>query len=64
MIIKNFNDLLALLLGVTVLPILWILQGLGMLTLPGEVIGATIAAETLIVQYYFRRQPPENGVSQ
>uniref|UniRef100_A0A6M3KG10 Uncharacterized protein n=1 Tax=viral metagenome TaxID=1070528 RepID=A0A6M3KG10_9ZZZZ len=59
--IKNFNDLLAVLLGVGVIPIIWTLQGLGLVTLPGEILGATIAGETLIIQYYFRRQPPTNG---
>jgi len=53
--LKNQRDLLSILLGVVVLPTIWIMQGLGYMTLPGEVIGATIAAETLIVQFYFRK---------
>jgi len=53
--IKNFRNLLALLIAVIVFPAVWVMQGLGMLTLPGEVIGATIAVETLIAQFYFRK---------
>ena len=52
---KNYRDLLALLLGVIVIPATWILQGLGWMQLSGEVVGATIAIETLIAQFYFRR---------
>ena len=51
----NFRNLLALLIGVIVFPSIWITQGFGWLTLPGEVIGATIAIETLIAQFYFRK---------
>ena len=54
--IKKFNDLLAILLAVVVIPGIWIGQGLGYLTLPGEIIGATIAIETLVAQYYFRKK--------
>jgi len=53
--IKNFRNLLALLIAVVVFPAIWVLQGLGMLTLPGEVLGATIAIEALIAQFYFRK---------
>lgn len=56
--IKVINDLLALLLLVLLIPLLWALQGRGIINLPGEVIGATIAVWTLIAQYYFRRAPP------
>ena len=56
--LKNQRDLLSVLLGVVVLPGIWIAQGMGLLTLPGEVIGATIAAETLVVQFYFRKAEP------
>jgi len=56
-VIKNFRDLLALLVAGIVFPGVWILQGLGTLTLPGEVIGATIAIETLIAQFYWRKKP-------
>ena len=52
---KNHRDLLAVLLGVLILPGIWILQGLGWMQLPGEVLGATIAIETLIAQFYFRK---------
>ncbi len=53
--IKNFRDILALAMGVIVFPSLWALQGLGYLSIPDGVIGATIAIETLITQFYFRR---------
>lgn len=56
-IIQNTNDLIALLLLLVVIPALWIMQGLGWLTMPGEVIGATIMGFTLLLQYYFRRAP-------
>ena len=52
---KNHRDLLSILLGVVILPAIWVLQGLGWMQLPGEVIGATIAIETLIAQFYFRK---------
>ena len=51
----NFRNLLALLVAVIVFPAIWVMQGLGMLTLAGEIIGAMIAGETLILQFYFRR---------
>lgn len=54
--IKNFRNLLALLTGVIVFPGLWALNGLGLIALPGEVLGATIAIETLIAQFYFRKK--------
>jgi len=57
--LKNHRDLLSILLGVVVLPAVWIMQGIGYLTLPGEVIGATIAIETLIAQFYFRKANSE-----
>ena len=53
--IKNFRDVLAILLGIVVIPSVWMLQGFGLLTLAGEVVGATIAIETLIAQFYFRK---------
>ena len=54
---KGIRDLLAVLLGVAVIPGIWILQGLGWMQLAGEVTGATIAIETLIAQFYFRKAP-------
>ncbi len=55
---KRINDLLALLLLIVVIPALWIAQARGAINLPGEVTGATIAGWTLVLQYYFRKQPP------
>jgi ACR3 family arsenite efflux pump ArsB len=60
--IKNFNNLLALIL-VIMLIILFALQGLNILNLPGEINGAMIAAFTLVIQYYYRKSPPvESGI--
>ena len=50
-----FKELLALLLTVIIFPALWILHALGLMNLPGEVIGATLTAEALILQYFFRK---------
>ena len=61
--LKNHRDLLSILLGVVALPSIWILQGLSIINLPGEVIGATIAAEALIVQFYFRKKEGEGNGS-
>jgi len=58
--IKKFNDTMAIIV-VGAIFALWILQGIDVVTLPGEVIGATIAGFTLIIQFYFRRNPPSNG---
>ena len=61
--LKNHRDLLSILLGVLVIPGVWILQGLGWMTLPESVIGASIAIETLIAQFYFRRAQSSEGNS-
>jgi hypothetical protein len=60
--IKTFNDLLALIVMILII-ILWALQGLGIITLPGEIIGATIAIFTLIGQFYFRKSKPADAVT-
>ncbi len=60
-IITNVNDLLALLVLIVIIPGLWIIQGRGIVTMPGEVIGATIMGWTLVLQYYFRKKKEENG---
>jgi len=61
--IKNFRNLLALLIAVLVFPAIWILNGMGIITVQGEVIGATIAIETLIGQFYFRKTPEGETIS-
>ena len=53
----KFNNKLALVL-IGVIAGLWIVQGLNVITLSGEVVGASIAAFTLVVQFYFRKSPP------
>ena len=52
----NFRNLLALLVAVVIFPGIWVCQGFGLLALSGEIIGATIAIETLIAQFYFRKK--------
>jgi len=54
--VKNFRDLFTILVGVIVFPGLWALHGLGIVQIPEGVIGATIAIETLIAQFYFRKK--------
>ena len=56
---KTFRDRLAILVAVIIIPLLWVGQGLGSLQLPGEVVGATIAIETLIANFYFRKKPKD-----
>lgn len=57
--IKKFRDLLALITITGIIPGLWIATGRGYLNLPGEVIGATIMAWGLLLQFYFRKKPKE-----
>lgn len=52
---SEFRNIMALLVAVVIFPGIWIMQGLGLLSLPGEILGATIAIETLIAQFYFRK---------
>jgi len=59
--IKNFNNLLGLLILVIIIPALWILQGLKLLAMPEAIIGATIMAWGLVLQFYFRKKPPQEG---
>jgi len=56
---KTFRDVLALLIAVIVFPAVWIIQGKGIVNIPEGVIGATIAIETLIAQFYFRKANTE-----
>lgn len=58
---KNHNDLLSIVIGVFVFPVLWALHGKGIVVLPDIVLGATVTLETLIVQFYFRKAKPNNG---
>jgi len=60
-VLKNFRDLFTILVGVIVFPGLWALQGLGIVNIPEGVIGATIAIETLIAQFYFRKKEGETA---
>jgi len=56
---QQFNDFLAILLGVIVFPAIWILQGTGTINIPEVAVGATIPIETLIAQFYFRKAQTE-----
>ncbi|OBW62936.1 MAG: hypothetical protein A9183_00745 [Dehalococcoides mccartyi] len=55
---KTFNDRIALVL-VLLIPVLWIVNT--WIQMPGEVLGATIASWTLVLQYYFRKKPDTGG---
>ena len=55
--ITKFNDAYAVLLAVLIIA-LWVVQGLGLLNLAGEVTGATIVVFTLIAQFYYRKSSP------
>ena len=58
----NFNDTLALIL-IFMIPALWILDGSEdvKISIGEQVEGALILAWGIIVQFYFRRKPPDTG---
>lgn len=62
-LINNFRNLLALLIAVIVFPAIWVMQGLKILNLPGEVVGMSIAIETLIAQFYWRKKGQDETAS-
>ena len=55
---QNWNDVLALVFGLTILA-MWIISGCGIICLSDIVTGATIMAFGMIVQYYFRKAKSE-----
>lgn len=55
--LKQFRDIMAILLGVIVFPTLWALEGLGIINVPNGMLVATLPLETLIIQFYFRKAP-------
>jgi len=57
---QTFNDRLALFI-LTIIPALWLSQALAKFSLSEAVNGALIVTWTLVVQYYFRKQPPTGG---
>ena len=59
---KNHRDLLAILLGVIIFPAVWVLQGMGFIALPGEIIGVTVSIETMIAIFYFRKKGTNDSV--
>lgn len=52
---QNFNDFMAIIL-ITLIVILWILQGSSRMSFPTEVNGGLLVTFTLVVQYYFRKK--------
>ncbi len=54
--IKTTRDVLALAILLGIIPGLWVAEGLKLVTMPGEVIGATIMAWALILQFFFRKK--------
>jgi hypothetical protein len=58
---RTFRDRLALLMMIIIIPGLWVGHGLGWLKLPETIIGATIMAWTLCIQFYFRKSGPTEG---
>lgn len=55
-LLVDFNDLIALVLLLLIIPGLWVVDGLHLVVLNGEVLGATITAWALVLQYYFRKR--------
>ena len=55
----KFNNRLAFWL-LLIIPAMWVAQGVFQFTLPAEVNGALIMTWSLVVQFYFRKAPP-NG---
>ena len=57
---KTFNDRLALFIMLLIFAF-WAALGLGKITVPGEIVGASIMGWTLVLQFYFRKSAPSNG---
>lgn len=55
----KFNNILALLVDVIIIPGLWFCDGLRLITLPEAVLGASIVVWTLVAQFYFRKKEGE-----
>ncbi len=58
--VSNTNDVLALILLLIIIPGMWIADAYGIITLKGEIMGATIMGWTLVLQHYFRRRKPDS----
>ena len=58
-IIKDVNDVIALVILILIIPGLWVAEGIAAITLDGAVLGATIMGWTLVLQYYFRKKASE-----
>ncbi len=59
--IKDHRDLLSILLGVIIIPGIWILQGAGIIAIPEIVLGATISIETGVATFYFSKADKPDG---
>ncbi len=55
---QNWNDVLSIVL-LLLIPLIWILNGKGVISIAPEVSGALIVAWTLVIQFYFRKSPTE-----
>ena len=55
---RTFNDVLAIIVFFSIVA-LWILDGLSTIELEREIIGATIMALTMVIQYYYRKAKGE-----
>lgn len=55
---KTFRDSLTLVV-LGLIFVLWLLASSGRFTVPETIIGASIMAFTLVVQFYFRKNGPE-----
>lgn len=53
----TFNDCLAILLDIFVIPGLWVFSA-DVKELPALVLGATVPIWTMVAQFYFRKAPP------
>ena len=53
---------MGVLLGVVVFPALWVLEGLGIISVPNGMLVATLPLETLIIQFYFRKKESDTPV--
>jgi len=60
-IIKDTNDVIALLLLIIIIPGLWLADSMAAIALNEQVMGATIMGWTLVLQYYFRKKVGEKG---
>lgn len=56
---SRFNEQLGL-VAIVGIPVLWILHGVGVVVLPGEILGGTLAGWMLVLQFFFRKKESES----